>query len=172
MKVSSQCKRPFSSSWARNARQIRSQVLSSSQRRSRLQQVDGLGYPPGRSRQRAPVLSTQRIPSITARLLIHGRPPLRLRGRRGSKGAILSRCWSVNGTVCRGTRSTSQAPPPGVSEPLFTSLRPKPGYETASKLRCWARLRRGPQQPGHHLEKNPCGGLLIVCFWPPAADRG
>src|SRR5262249_48839278 len=38
---------------------------------------------------------TQRMPSITARWPIHGRPPRRLRGSRGRSGSILAHCTSV-----------------------------------------------------------------------------
>src|SRR5579859_535951 len=59
---------PRWSSSLRNCRQILSHTSRSSQCRSRRQQVLGLGYSLGKSRQRAPVLSTQRIPSSTWRL--------------------------------------------------------------------------------------------------------
>ncbi len=72
------------SSSARKARQILSQISSSSQSCKRRQQVLGLGYSRGKSRQRAPVLSTHRIPSSTCRLSCHGRPRLRSFGNRGS----------------------------------------------------------------------------------------
>ncbi len=75
MNVFSQRSRPRASSWPRKARHIRSQVPSSSHCRRRRQHVDPLGYPSGRSRQRAPVLSTQRMPSTTSRWLTRGRPP-------------------------------------------------------------------------------------------------
>jgi len=111
----SQCNRPRASSSPRNARQIRSQTPRSSQRRSRRQQVEGLGYPGGRSRQRAPVFKTHRIPSITARLSIQGRPPLRLRRRRGNSGSILDRCWSVRRTL--GPRTPGASAPTGGLRP-------------------------------------------------------
>jgi len=69
---------------------MRSHVPSSSQRFNRRQHVAGLGYSLGRSHHRAPVFSTQRMPSITARLPIQGRPPRRLRGSRGRSGWILT----------------------------------------------------------------------------------
>ena len=64
---------PRGSSAAMNGRQSRRQVPSSFQRFSRRQHVDGLGYSAGRSHHHAPVLSTQRRPSLTARGSIQGR---------------------------------------------------------------------------------------------------
>src|SRR3990172_8148634 len=66
-KVSSQRKRPRWSSVPSSARQASSRTPHSSQRCSRRQQVVGLGYCGGKSRQRAPVRSTQRMPSKQAR---------------------------------------------------------------------------------------------------------
>jgi hypothetical protein len=54
--------------------------------------VLGLGYSGGRSRQRAPVLSTHKMPSSTLRLSAHGRP--RPEGC-GSNGSIFFHCSSV-----------------------------------------------------------------------------
>ena len=96
MNVCSQRSRPRASSWPRKARHRRSHVPSSSHCRNRRQQVDPLGYPSGRSRQRAPVFSTQRIPSTTSRLLTRGRPPLRDRRGRGRCGSIFAHCASVS----------------------------------------------------------------------------
>lgn len=96
MNVVSQRSRPRASSWPRNARQMVSHVPSSSQCRIRRQQVAPLGYPAGRSRHRAPVLSTQRIPSTTSRWLMRGRPPLRERRGRGRCGSIFAHCASVS----------------------------------------------------------------------------
>jgi hypothetical protein len=98
MNAVSHCSRPRASSSAMNARHIRSHVPSSSQRLSRRQHVDGLGYSAGRSHHRAPVFSTQRMPSMTARLPIQGRPPRRVRGSRGSSGSIVAHCASVKRT--------------------------------------------------------------------------
>src|SRR5580698_1633966 len=86
-----QSSRPCWSSSERKCRQILSQMSCSSHWRKRRQQVLGLGYSLGRSRQRAPVLSTQRMPSNTRRLSAHGRPRLRSWGRRGSS---LAHCLS------------------------------------------------------------------------------
>jgi hypothetical protein len=49
--------------------------------------VDALGYRSGRSFQRAPVRSTQRIPSKTSRLWIAGLPPFGFRFCFGSSGS-------------------------------------------------------------------------------------
>ena len=108
MNTCSQRIRPRASSWPRNARHRRSQVPSSSHCRSRRQQVDPLGYPSGRSRQRAPVFKTQRIPSTTSRWLTRGRPPLRERRRRGRCGSILAHCASVSRTLRLGTSTSAQ----------------------------------------------------------------
>jgi len=68
----------------RNARQIFSHSCCCSQSRNRRQQVLALGYILGRSRQRAPVFSTQRMPSNTRRWSLQGRPRLLSLGKRGS----------------------------------------------------------------------------------------
>src|SRR5579859_3501870 len=88
------CWRSFNS--LRNVRQIFNQTPRSSQSRSRRQHVEGCGNFSGRSCQRAPLRSIQRIPSSTRRFSIHGRPPLRCLGGLGSKGAIFFHCASVN----------------------------------------------------------------------------
>lgn len=103
----SHARRPRESSSVRNARQMRSQVPSASQRFSRRQHVAGLGYSLGKSHHRAPAFSTQRMPSITARLPIQGRPPRRLRGKRGRSGSILAHCASVTRTLRLATSATS-----------------------------------------------------------------
>jgi hypothetical protein len=108
MNTCSHFTRPRASSWPRKARHIRSHVPSSSQARSRRQQVDPLGYPSGRSRQRAPVFSTQRMPSTTWRWLTRGRPPLGERRGRGRCGSILAHCASVNDTLRLGTSTSAQ----------------------------------------------------------------
>ena len=101
--------RPRASSWPRNARHMRSQVPSSSHCRSRRQHVEPLGYPSGRSRQRAPVRSTQRIPSTTSRLLTRGRPPCGERRGRGRCGSILAHCASVSRTLRLATSTSGQS---------------------------------------------------------------
>jgi hypothetical protein len=108
MNVFSQRSRPRASSWPRKARHIRSQVPSSSHCRRRRQQVDPLGYPSGRSRQRAPVLSTQRMPSTTSRWLTRGRPPFGERRARGRCGSIFAHCASVNRTLRWRMRTSGQ----------------------------------------------------------------
>ena len=100
---------PFWSSSQRNCRHTLSQVSSSSQRRSLRQQVLGLGYSGGKSRQRAPVLRIHRMPSRTRRLSAHGRPLLE---RVGSSGSIFAHCLSErNGLTGFRTRSFSHSPP-------------------------------------------------------------
>jgi hypothetical protein len=88
---------PRWSSSLRNCRQILSHTSCSSHCRSRRQQVLGLGYSLGKSRQRAPVLSTQRIPSNTWRWSAQGRPRLRTLGKSGS---ILAHCSSDKNAFC------------------------------------------------------------------------
>ncbi len=80
---------------ARKARQISSQVSSSSHLRNRRQQVDGLGYRSGRSCQRAPVRRIHRMPSSTARLEAQGRPPFLDLGKAGNSGSMRFHCLSV-----------------------------------------------------------------------------
>jgi hypothetical protein len=94
IKASCQSSAPFSSSMERNFLQTSSQTPCSSHSLSRRQQVDALGYRSGRSFQRAPVRSTQRIPSKTSRLLIAGLPPLGFRFCFGSSGSS-SFHWSL-----------------------------------------------------------------------------
>jgi hypothetical protein len=95
MKASSQSKSPDASNCDRKIRQIFNQSSRSSQRFSRRQQVQGLGYRRGRSCQRAPVRNIHRMPSRTSRLLLRGRPPLNPGLSEGSNGAILAHCSSV-----------------------------------------------------------------------------
>jgi hypothetical protein len=82
---------PRASSSERKARQTLSHTPCFSHRANRRQQVAALGYSSGKSRQRAPVLSTQRMPSSTCRLSAHGRPRL---FSTGSNGSILCHCAS------------------------------------------------------------------------------
>jgi hypothetical protein len=74
MKHSCQSSRPCWSSWKMNERHRSSQTPSSSQSRSRLQQVAALGRCLGMSRHRAPVFKTHKIPSSTSRSEQRGRP--------------------------------------------------------------------------------------------------
>lgn len=96
-KVSSHCN---SSRWLRaanNCCQASIQMSSSSHCRSRRQQVGPLGYSAGRSRHRAPVLSTHKIPSTQSRLGAGGRPrPSRRRLGWGKKCSISSHCRSLS----------------------------------------------------------------------------
>jgi hypothetical protein len=108
MNTCSHFSRPRASSWPRKARHMRNHVPSSSHCRSRRQHVDPLGYPSGRSRQRAPVFNTQRMPSMTSRLLTRGRPPFGERRGRGRCGSILAHCASVTRTLGLGTSTSAQ----------------------------------------------------------------
>lgn len=89
-------------------RQIPSQTPNCSYSTSRRQQVAGLGYDGGKSRHRAPVLSTQRIPSRAARSSAQGRPPFGPPRSLGNKGAICRHCRSVNIRSFRAMRSPSR----------------------------------------------------------------
>ncbi len=93
--VSSQSRRPRSSSCAANARHRAGHTSCSSQKRKRRQQVLGLGYRSGKSCQRAPERRTHKIPSRQSRSGLHGRPPFRLDGSAGKSGAIFSHISSV-----------------------------------------------------------------------------
>jgi len=65
---------PCRSNCPMKARHNRSHTPCCSQSRNRRQQVAGLGYRAGKSRQRAPVLSTHKMPSTTCRSSQRGRP--------------------------------------------------------------------------------------------------
>src|SRR5438105_471206 len=122
-----QSRRPFWSNSARNCRQILSHVPSSSHRRRRRQHVLGLGYLSGRSFQRAPVRSIQRMPSSTSRSSAHGRPWL---ARSGSNGSILAHCLSERNT----SRIRSFSPIPPKKAPEKSKNRAPGIYETASSM--------------------------------------
>jgi hypothetical protein len=107
-KASLQSNCPRWSKVARNVRQISNHTPSSSHFCNRRQQVEGLGYRSGRSCQRAPVRRIQRIPSNTARLAAHGRPPFFDGGRTGNKGSINFHCLSVRS----GFRDRAMSAPP------------------------------------------------------------
>lgn len=96
MKLSLQSIFPWSSSWAKNCRQMVNQRSCSSQSFNLRQHVLRLGYSSGRSCQRAPVFNIHKMPSNTFRLLLQGRPPFLLRFNFGSNGSIFSHCLSVN----------------------------------------------------------------------------
>jgi hypothetical protein len=95
-KTSCQSSWPASSNSARNARQMASQTPASSHSRSRRQQVVAEGYSAGRSFQRAPLRSTQRIPSNTSRSSIRRRPPRGDGSSLGNSRLILNHCASVS----------------------------------------------------------------------------
>jgi len=109
-KLSRQSRRPRWSSSDKNARQRRSQTPCWSQRRNRFQQT--LPLTPmslGTSRQRAPVLSTHRIPSNTTRFSFGGRPR-RWRLSLGSSGWIFFHCASES-NGCRMTIFSQKVDP-------------------------------------------------------------
>jgi hypothetical protein len=115
-KLSLQSSRPPWSSSERKARQILSHTSCSSHCRNRRQQVLAAGYCLGKSRQRAPVLSTQRMPSSTARLSAQGRPRLR---NFGNSGSTRSHCFSLRNDDC--IPSFSSSPLQKVQTNLFPS---------------------------------------------------
>jgi len=96
-KLSSQSNVPRASSSDKKARHTLSQTPCFSQRAKRRQQVAALGYSLGKSRQRAPTLRTQRMPSSTRRLSAQGRPRLLSRGNNGS---IFFHCSSDKNAFC------------------------------------------------------------------------
>jgi hypothetical protein len=97
MNVSSQRNSPRRSSVPSRVRQASSHTSRSSQSRSRRQQVTPLGYRLGMSRHRAPVRSTQSMPSKQTRFEAQGRPlPSRRRLGSGSKSLTFSHCSSVS----------------------------------------------------------------------------
>jgi len=106
--VSSQESRPAASSSPRKVRQICSQSPASSHWLKRRQQVLGDGKSLGKSCHRAPLRSSQRIPSKQGRGSMGGRPP-RLEGLvRGRSGAIFSHCASVTSFLVMATPFASQ----------------------------------------------------------------
>lgn len=94
--TSYQRSRCLKSSSARNARHTLSQIPCSSQSRNRRQQVLGEGNRLGRSFQRAPLRSTQRMPSKHGRFGIGRRPPLGESFASGSNGANFAHCLFVS----------------------------------------------------------------------------
>ena len=84
-----------SSSWIK-AIQAASQTPCSSQSRRRRQQVLADGKRSGKSRHRAPLRSTQRMPSKTGRLPMGLGPPLGEACGGGSNGSTFFHCSSVN----------------------------------------------------------------------------
>jgi hypothetical protein len=98
--ASSQSSSLRSSIWPSSFRQARSQTPCSSHIRNRRQQVDPSGYSSGRSRHRAPVRSTHKIPCKHARLVAHGRPrPSLRRLGSGNKGTSANHCFSLNNSA-------------------------------------------------------------------------
>jgi hypothetical protein len=95
-KVSSQSSRPKASSSPRNFRQMSSQIPFSSQACRRRQQVLGEGKSSGKSFHLAPLRSTQRMPSMHARLSQGRRPPRGECLALGSRGSIFSHCASLS----------------------------------------------------------------------------
>jgi hypothetical protein len=127
-KVSSHSNRPLASNSPRNSCMISSHNPSSAHHRILRQQVEGLGYLSGRSRQRAPVLRTQRIPSRQRRLSAQGRPPFFPLGNCGNKGSSFSHIRSVKSS-CRAMDSSTTIMPQFNN--YFNLLqRTKTGYET------------------------------------------
>ena len=99
-KVSSKFRYGRSSGSAGKARQTSSQTPNSSQSFSRRQQVEALGYRRGRSRQRAPLWSTPRMPSKTCRLSCQALPSLGTAAVLGKSGYSFFHCSSFgNGVV-------------------------------------------------------------------------
>ena len=91
---------PWASSCPSKARQIFNHTSRSSHCPSRLQQVLAEGYSLGKSRQRAPLRSTHRMPSNTWRSSARGRPrpPRRALGR---SGFIFCHCCSLSKDLSR-----------------------------------------------------------------------
>jgi len=90
-KLSLQSSWPRASSSQRNCRHTSNQTPWSSHNCKPRQQVLGLGYSGGRSRQRAPVLSTHKMPSSTRRFWAHRLPRP---DHCGSIGSICFHCSS------------------------------------------------------------------------------
>lgn len=95
-KASLQSSWPRASNSLRKARQRLSHTSCRSHSLSRRQQVAPLGYCGGTSRHRAPVRSTQRMPSKQSRFSARGRPPRTDGFIVGNNGAIFAHCVSVN----------------------------------------------------------------------------
>lgn len=98
---------PSASAWSQSilpnrsrVRRIRAQAFwkmpASVHSFSRRQHVGGDGKNVGKSFQRAPVRSIQRMPSRHSRGGIRGRPPSRVIARSGNRSSITSHCASVS----------------------------------------------------------------------------
>ena len=94
-KTSSQLSLPWASSCPSKLRQILNHTSRSSHSWSRLQQVLAEGYSLGKSRQRAPLRRTHKMPSKTIRSSARGRPRPRRR-LLGKSGRMISHCWSLS----------------------------------------------------------------------------
>lgn len=94
-KTSSQLSLPWASSCPSKARQIVNQTSRSSHSAKRRQQVLAEGYSLGKSRQRAPLRSTHKMPSKTMRSSARGRPRARRRVL-GKSGLMISHCRSLS----------------------------------------------------------------------------
>ena len=159
--ASLQSRCPFRFNSPKNVRQIVGQTPRCSQSCKRRQHVAGEGYSTGRSCHLAPLRAIHRIPSSTRRLSAQGRPPRRLLGNRGSKGAIFFRCFSVSIGPPRGICAPSchlitQCQPPSRVPPLIqnqfmkqlleTSRRIRSGSDRARSCIHWIRARRNSRQ--------------------------
>jgi len=107
MNTSSQSSTPLASSSERKALHISFRTSASYHSFRRRQQVEKCGYLSGRSFQRAPVLSTQSIPSNTSLSFALGRPPFGPTGFLGIRGSIFSHCSSLKYTTRSLTGLTS-----------------------------------------------------------------
>lgn len=145
MKLSLQSSWPRRSSSARNCRHTLSQMPSASHWWRRRQQVAGLTpKSEGRSRQRAPVRNTQRMPSSTARLSFHGRPALEYCGKSGSS---LAHCLSDNMGFAMPSFSRNRC------KSTSTKYLRKQAYETSSSM-------NGANNPYRSISPTHGAGLL------------
>lgn len=117
---------PSRSSRRSNRDQARSQAPLLVQSRKRRQQVLGEGNDAGRSFQRAPVCSTQQMPSKQARDGAGGRPPSGDASGSGKRSAISDHCSSLSlklGSVLDPAEANaSQLRDRAISDLLSTSL--------------------------------------------------
>lgn len=94
--ASCQWMRPRRSSLRNILAQATFQIPASVQALKRRQHVGGDGKCGGKSRHRAPVRNTQRIPSTHSRAVRRGRPPFSEGDGSGNKSAISDHCSSVS----------------------------------------------------------------------------
>jgi hypothetical protein len=104
-KLSLQSNLPRRSSSERKARQILSHTPRCSHCRSLRQHVLALGYSLGKSRHRAPVLSTHRMPSSTRRLRSLGKSGSSLAHCSSDKNAFCIHSFSQNLSQSTSTKS-------------------------------------------------------------------